>query len=467
MNKVDFSKFTPSHAQELESLVQEYAWQRVLDFAEDVKRERLKPKENRNFIGTVIDQLLSFNEKRVKRMICEGVSDENVLLDEISRWPSGLNGKNSLISFLGINLTSDCNFKPRCRYCNQPCIEPSISLNAWKQVIEESTADSKDKGPYLYFTGGEPLLLGEKLIELIHYATERGAKVNVNTNATMITPWIALEMIKAGLSMLHISLDTADRKTQNFLFGGNRFDAVLRGIYNVQIAREIVGVDYPNIHINCVLTARNVDQFSALLAFLVEKKRRFRDRKDPLFGDLLIHIIPVGGYQNDWLRPLEQDFKRFYSEIWGRTVELWDHYQTNMGVEEPIPLFGYFSNPFLRVEHRGGLEAYAKTSAEGVYASLAHTRHCYVAPTQATFTPDGTQYRCGAHAIGRVCPIGNGSDGVYNNIGANILSSEAFPNENCHNCALATLYINQSAEDQLRARIVEMKDPSEDCDRTI
>ena len=33
-------------------------------------------------------------------------------------------------------------------------------------------------------------------------------------------------------------------------------EAVLNGIYNVQVAREALGVNHPQVHVNCVLTAK-------------------------------------------------------------------------------------------------------------------------------------------------------------------------------------------------------------------
>jgi hypothetical protein len=117
-------------------------------------------------------------------------------------------------------------------------------------------------------------------------------------------------------------------------------------------------------------------------------------------------------------------------------------------------LFGYFSNPFMRVKHEGGLDAYAKVSADGIYGSLALSKHCYVAPTQAAFTPEGDQYRCGAHAIRHALPTGNINErGVFDSIKAGIPSSVELPKqENCYGCALATLFINQAVESRLREK---------------
>ncbi len=462
---MDLEVYTPEHRLELERLIDSPSWQRVIDsgLVEEVKSDRIEPNKVRNFIDTVLNQLLEFNEERVRKIAAERDMDDEQILSELAKWPEGLNGRDPIISFLGLNVTPECNFDPKCIYCNQPWVEPTVSLQGWKDIIAEVTAGSNGEGPYIYITGGEPLLLGEQVWGdngLVRYATECGAGVNVNTNATMITPEVALHFIKSGLSKLHISLDTPDRETQNFLFNGDRFDRVMEGIYNVQIARDIVGVDYPIIHTNCVLTNKNLEHFPQLFAFILEKHKQTPDKSDPFFNDLLIHVIPVGGDENKPIRPTDLEFKRFYNEIWDTVSGMWGDYQKRIGVPQDKrgDLLAYFSNPFLRVKHEGGLDAYAQVSAEGVYGILALSKHCYVAPTQATFTPDGEQYRCGSHAIRHILPIGNIKDGgVFDGIKAAISSPVVLPQrERCYGCALATLHINQAVESKLKEKAKEI-----------
>jgi len=462
---MDLEVYTPDHRLELEQLINSPSWQRAInsDLVEEVRSDRIEPNNVRNFIDTVLNQLLGFNEERVRKMAAEHDMDDDRIASELGKWPEDLDGRDPVISFLGLNVTAECNFRPKCIYCNQPWVEPTVDLQGWKDITAEVTADSNGEGPYIYITGGEPLLVGEQIWGddgLVRYATERGAGVNINTNATLITPEIALHFIKSGLARLHISLDTPDKRTQNFLFNGDRFDRVMEGIYHVQIARDIVGVGYPIIHTNCVLTNRNFEHFPKLFAFILEKHKQTADKGDPFFNDLFTHVIPVGGDENSTIRPTELEFKKFYTQVWDAASEMWDDYQEKIGVPQDKrgELFGYFSNPFLRVKHQGGLDAYARASAEGLYGSLALSRHCYVAPTQAAFTPDGEQYRCGSHAIRRILPVGNIKDrGVFDSIKAGISSPIFLPQqEHCYGCALATLYINQAVESKLKEKAQEI-----------
>jgi len=461
----DLSHYTPKHRLELEELLKSQRWQETIssDLIEEVRAERIEPGKTRSYIDVAFQQLVEFNEEKVKGLIAQGCEDKDYLFRVLSRWPDGLEGKNPIISFLGFNVTAKCNSEPKCIYCNQPWVESSVDFDEWKKVIEEVTASNNRIGPYIYITGGEPLVLREEIWGddgLIKFASERGAAVNVNTNALALTPEVALRFIKVGLARLHISLDSSDRDVQNYFFGSERFHQVIEGIYNVQLARDIIGVSYPNIHINCVLTNKNLDLFPQLFAFILEKHKQTVDRSDPFYSDLFPHVIPVGGDSNEYLRPSEEEFRRFYEQRWSEVCQIWDSYQGELGVPENErgTLIGFFGNPFMRIDHKGGLDAYVKASAEGRYGKLALREYCYVAPTQASFTPDGNQYRCGCHAIRHNLPIGKIKDrGIFDSIREGTSYLDNLPQEEyCYGCALATLWINQSVESKLKEKLESM-----------
>jgi sulfatase maturation enzyme AslB (radical SAM superfamily) len=450
--------YPAQHQAELRQLLASPAWQEALTggAVTEVAQAKQQPGHTRDFIGTVYDQLVALNQDAVRALAAAGTRDPMALRRALGRWPEELGELRPKTSFLGLNLTADCNFSPRCVYCNQPHIEATVGLDGWKQIIDDVTANNDHVGPYIYLTGGEPLLLGEQVWGedgLIAHATQRGAAVNVNTNATLITPAVALAFVRAGLTRLHISVDTADAGLQRFLLGGTDIEAVLTGIYNVQLARELTGATWPEIHTNCVLTRRNLELFPDLVRFLLQRKKLTASRDDPFRHDLLPHIIPVGGRSNDALRPTVAEFEHFYGPVWDEVCGIWDDYQAGLGLapEARGVLFGYFSNPFLRVEHRGGLAAYAATSARGQYGALALPDYCYVAPTQGSYTPDGLQFRCGSHAIRRLEPVGQAGDrGFFAGVAAGLSGLDQLPDtERCHGCALATLYINQAVEKKL------------------
>lgn len=460
---VDLRAYAETHRAELQRLLDTAAWRQAIDggLVDRVRRERVPPGGTRDFIATVVDPLLQANEAPVRARIAGGCRDRDALVDRLGTWPEGLAGVDPKLAFLGLTLTYGCNFDPRCAYCTQHWRQPDVDVAGWKRIIDEAAHDNGG-GPYIYLTGGEALTLEEGLWGdggLIAHASRLGAAVNVNTNAALITPEIALHLVGAGTAKLHVSLDTPDQSVQDRLWGeAGRCERVLEGLWHLQLARDLVGVDRPEIHLNCVLTRDNLDHVGALWRFLLARKRRV-PKGHPLFYDLLPHIIPVGGDANQELRPTAADVERFYERVWPEVTQAWRHYQAEvlkLPEKDRGELFGPFRSPLSRVDYRGDLAAYARDAAGGHYGNRALSRACYVAPTQACLTPDGLQFRCGAHAVRRTQAIGSivGGGSLRGNIRAGLPGLADLPRpEVCENCALATVYINQSVERRLGERV--------------
>ncbi len=66
---LDLTTYTPEHRQELEDLLNTPAWRKVIEngLVDRVAKKRIEPGSTRDYIGAAIDQLLSFNEHRVRR----------------------------------------------------------------------------------------------------------------------------------------------------------------------------------------------------------------------------------------------------------------------------------------------------------------------------------------------------------------------------------------------------------------
>jgi len=325
--------------------------------------------------------------------------------------------------------------------------------------------------PYVYLTGGEPLILGKEVWGkdgLVEFAVGLGCAVNLNTNAVDISPEVALRLVEAGLFKVHVSLDSADAEIQDRLLAApGRFDAVCRGIHNLQIARALLGAGHPQIHINCVLTRQNLSGFPELVRFLLEMRQtrseEFKGKltEDPTFQDFALHLVPVGGRENAHLRPRQAEWKTFYTQIWDEAEQVWQDYQDRIGVpaEEKKTLADHipFANPFRRVDHGMELDEYCEAAAEGIYWQGALMPRCHVVPSQAFVLPDGSQHWCGAHAIRRPNPLGNVlQTTLRENIRRNLDRLPNLPNEFCPNCAGATCVINQTIERKLRERIAAL-----------
>jgi len=63
--------------------------------------------------------------------------------------------------------------------------------------------------PKVNFFGGEPLLVGDKIVDLIRHGSRKGLSVSIDTNAILLTRELVRKLKDAGINNLNVSLDSA------------------------------------------------------------------------------------------------------------------------------------------------------------------------------------------------------------------------------------------------------------------
>lgn len=457
------AEYSPLHRRRLRAVFAGADWQQAVSTgAVAAAAAALRPPPPvTNVFALPVAQLRALNEARVRELIAAGERDEERLLAELGRWPDRWPADLPVrLSFLGANLGFACDMQPPCVYCNLRPVAERLATDDWRRLLR-ALPQEEGKGVYVYFTGGEPLLLGDRLWGpegLIRAAGEAGAACNVNTNGLALTPAAALGLVAAGTGRLHLSLDTHLPAVADELYGRpGRWRQVVRGLHNLQLARSLLGVAHPVIHLNCVLTRRNADSFPDFLRFVLERKPLLAEG---VSNELDFHLIPVGGEHNRELRLTAEAYERFFTQTWAQAEEVWQEYQAGRPVPadkrktlaEQMP----FLSPYHRVEQSGDLAAWAARAGAGLPGALALCRRCYVAPTQAFLLPDGSQYWCGGHAISRPEPVGNVLEApVVANVRRGIAAVGALPADACRTCPGATQAINQTVEGRLREAVRE------------
>lgn len=125
------------------------------------------------------------------------------------------------------------------RQCNLRCIHCYASAGSQKSPGEMDTAAGKafirdlaDFGvPVLLFSGGEPLLR-EDLFELASLAKERGIRLALSTNGTLIEKSEAKEINRLGFAEVGISLDGIGVNNDRFRGKKGAYQEALEGIRN-------------------------------------------------------------------------------------------------------------------------------------------------------------------------------------------------------------------------------------------
>lgn len=137
------------------------------------------------------------------------------------------------------------------RRCNLKCIHCYAGSRNIRYKDELTTEEAKalirdlaDFGsPVLLLSGGEPLMR-EDLPELAQEAVDRGMRVVISTNGTLITEKTAAVYRRIGLSYVGVSLDGMRETHDRFRGVKGAFDLTLRGIRICRDAGIKVGIRF-------------------------------------------------------------------------------------------------------------------------------------------------------------------------------------------------------------------------------
>lgn len=153
-------------------------------------------------------------------------------------------------------LTGSCNLK--CAHCRASAVEERDPGELTTQEIK-STIDNiaSFSNPILILTGGEPLVR-EDVFEIARYGTEKGLRVVLGTNATLITPEVAGKLLEAGVKRISVSIDGSTPDAHDEFRGlPGTFEDTLAGARAAQEA----GLDF---QVNTTVTKRNVGDLQAI-----------------------------------------------------------------------------------------------------------------------------------------------------------------------------------------------------------
>jgi len=129
------------------------------------------------------------------------------------------------------NCTRTCNL--RCMHCYSESDAQrydQLSTDEAKRMIDDLAAFGS---PVLLFSGGEPCVRPD-LVELMSYAKAAGMRVVLSTNGTLITPELAAQFAKVGLSYVGVSIDGAPATHDKFRGMNGAFESSMRGLANAQ-----------------------------------------------------------------------------------------------------------------------------------------------------------------------------------------------------------------------------------------
>lgn len=91
-------------------------------------------------------------------------------------------------------VTYKCNLS--CKFC---CAKSTAEVDTDRCL--DTIKDKAKEVPWVYVTGGEPFILGDKLFDIVDKLKGYGFKTGVTTNGTFFVPEIAEHIDRLGVSL--------------------------------------------------------------------------------------------------------------------------------------------------------------------------------------------------------------------------------------------------------------------------
>lgn len=159
-------------------------------------------------------------------------------------------------------VTRNCNLN--CMHCRAAATRgPYTGELDTGQCLNLLDEIKKAGDPIVILTGGEPLLR-EDIFEIARYGTDKGLRMVMAPNGTLITEALAREMADAGIQRISISIDGATPESHDQFRGvEGAFDGAMRGIRHAKNA----GIEF---QINTTITQSNLDQIPRIQELAAE-----------------------------------------------------------------------------------------------------------------------------------------------------------------------------------------------------
>jgi radical SAM protein with 4Fe4S-binding SPASM domain len=171
--------------------------------------------------------------------------------------PTGAGKKEFIPRLIFWEVTKGCNL--RCVHCRATATELASPKDlSTPRALDIISQIADFCSPILVLSGGEPLYRPD-IFQLARYATEKGIRVALATNGTLVTKEVARKIVDSGVRRVSISLDGADAETHDTFRGiPGAFEAAIYGLRNL----KELGM---SVQINTTIARHNANQLPAVL----------------------------------------------------------------------------------------------------------------------------------------------------------------------------------------------------------
>jgi radical SAM protein with 4Fe4S-binding SPASM domain len=127
----------------------------------------------------------------------------------------GLKGEPNAPLIVSYAVTRACNLQ--CIHCHvsaREALPNELSLKEAKKAIEEMHSLGTQA---VIFSGGEPLMRKNFVLQLIEYCTDLGLVTAMLSNGLLMTPHTALQLQEAGLKAVGMPIDSVDPEKNDYI----------------------------------------------------------------------------------------------------------------------------------------------------------------------------------------------------------------------------------------------------------
>jgi len=261
------------------------------------------------------------------------------------------------------------------RSCNLSCVHCRASAERGPYPGELDTLKclsildqiSEVGSPIVILTGGEPLLR-KNIFEIARHGTDKGLRMVMATNGTLLNPDVTEKMNQSGIQRVSISLDGATAETHDrFRQVDGAFKGSLEGVEELKRA----GIEF---QINTTVTRHNLGEVPGLLDLAV---------KMGAAAHHLFLLVPTGR-----ARELVDQ------EIEAREYEELLHWFYNMRDQVPLHLKATCAPHYYRILRQEAHARGEKVTFE-TYGLDAVTRGCLGGTAFCFISHDGIVQPCG------------------------------------------------------------------------
>jgi MoaA/NifB/PqqE/SkfB family radical SAM enzyme len=172
--------------------------------------------------------------------------------------PNASNTDRFVPLVVSYNVTRSCNLK--CSHCyinatTDQQLQDELTTEESKRLIDQIAEVSR---PLLILSGGEPLLRND-IYELVQYGAQKGLRMGLGSNGTLIDRAAAKKLSEVGIKTVSISLDS-HIPAQHDEFRGV-LGAWDKAINAIKVLRE----NDVLVQVNTTLTQENYDQIDAIM----------------------------------------------------------------------------------------------------------------------------------------------------------------------------------------------------------